>query len=63
MNDIKGRTFKIRAALLRKKLLCGAPPDSAMAKMVQRLSDEELCKRDDEHTRNKIAWLATKNKS
>jgi hypothetical protein len=63
MSENFERTMKIRASLLRKKLLRGAPPNSAMAQMVQRLSDEELCKRDDEHTRNKIAWLATKNKS
>jgi hypothetical protein len=31
--------------------------------MVQWLSDEELCKRDDEHTRSEIAWLAARNKA
>jgi hypothetical protein len=54
------RTIQMRAAMLRKKLLRGVPPHSTMAAMINDLTDAELCDRDDESAKEKVAWASNK---
>jgi len=62
MSGDQERTIKIRAAILRKKLLRGVPPDSTLFTIINNLSDQDLIDRDDAAQRERCAWIASKKK-
>jgi hypothetical protein len=58
--DTNERTIKLRAGILRAKLLRGVKPGSTMFQIVNELSDATLCEKDDAAAREKAAWASSK---
>lgn len=55
----KDRMTKLRAGMIRSRLLKGVPRDSHVHDIVTNMTDLELIKREEQHTRDKIDLLKT----
>lgn len=56
------RTNKLRAGLIRDRLLRGVPPESALREIVLSMSDDELIRRENEETARRITLITEKRR-